>query len=218
MNLLKATGAGLVIFIAACGFALADDVPSDCLASFKVKDQKLSADVNWLLATGSNASMSCAAAELLREKLFIDGNSKLSEADLSGSPDDAQQKALAAYDTLQAKIENLSGDDVPGSLFAALGYLIPKYELAECILTVAAEGGTCWKTFASFVLGISGFGYTIYQNQSNSLQKQEVLAALQKLKPPISSLRPGQADLSGARSRWIRTQTQLCRAVQQGCL
>jgi hypothetical protein len=214
----KSTAFGLVILIAASEFALADDIPNSCLASFNVKDQQLSANFNWILGANTNASMSCAAAELLREKLFVEGDSMLTEGDLNGSAANAQQDALTAYNEMENKIQQLPGDDTAGTLFAATGYLYSKYQWASCLLTVEAEGGTCWTATASFLAGTSKFFQKIYQNQANSLRKQELLTQLQQLKPTIVSVHPGHSDPGGARSRWIRTQTQLCRAVQQNCL
>ena len=215
---MKSIAFGLILSVTACGFALADDIPNDCLASFNVKNQKLTADVNWILGTGTNASMSCAAAELLREKLFVEGDLMLGDGDLNGSPADAQQNALAAYQDMQNKIQQLPGDDTAGTLFAAGGYLYSKYQWAMCLLTVDAGGGSCWAATAAFLAGTSKFFQKIYQQQTDLLRKQELLTQLQKLKPAIASVSPGQSDPGGARNRWVRTQTQLCRAIQQQCL
>lgn len=218
---LKGTTLGLtlMIFIAGGGFALADDIPGDCLASFNVKNKMVSTDLNWILGSNTAASMSCAAGELLREKLFVEGESMLTENDLTGStPADAKQQAIAAYDDMVQKIQQLPGDNTAGSIFAAGSYLFSKYQWASCILTSELDGGTCWMATAKFVGGISTFFVTVYKNQTASLQKQDLLTQLQKLRPAISSVTPGQSDPGGARSRWVRTQTQLCRAIQQQCL
>src|SRR4051812_24575565 len=97
--------------------ALADDVPPDCLQNFKVKEASVPATIEWILATGASAKMSCGAAELLRERLFVEGMYLLKPSDLNGAPAEAQRKALDAFDALEKKIKDLPGDDVPGTLF-----------------------------------------------------------------------------------------------------
>jgi hypothetical protein len=213
-----ATALGLMVLIAGSNFALADDIPGDCLASFNVKDGMVSADLNWTLGSNTSGSMSCAAGELLREKLFVDGESMLTEGDLSGSPSDAQQQAIAAYDDMVQKIQQLPGDDTAGTIFAAGAYLVAKYKWASCILTAELEGGTCWAATASFIGGTTKFFLKISQNQTDSLRKQDLLTQLQKLRPAISSPTPGKSDPGGARSRWVQSQTLMCRAIQQQCL
>ena len=108
----KSLALGLMIFMDACGFVLADDIPGDCLASLNVKNQML--NVNWILGTGTNASMSCAAGELLRERLFVQGDSMLTEGDLNGSTADKQQDALTAYEDMENKIQQLPGSTLRG--------------------------------------------------------------------------------------------------------
>jgi hypothetical protein len=213
----KNVSLALISLCATSRIALAQGVPNDCLASFSVKDQKLSSNLNWILATGANATMSCAAGELLRERLFIEGASKLSETDLSGTPASAQQKALAAFDDMEKRIQQLPGADAPGTLFSAGAYLFSKYQFASCILTSEAEGGTCWISAAKFLASTSKFFQKLYKNESDSLRKQELLTNLQNLRPAIVSVQPGQADSKSARIRWINTQTQLCRAIQMQC-
>lgn len=212
-------GLGAMIFIAGGGFAAADDIPGDCLASFNVKDAKLSASLNWTLGSNATGSMSCAAGELLREKLFVEGEYMLTEDDLTGAtPADANQQAIAAYDDMVRKIQQLPGDNTAGSLFAAGSYLYSKFQWASCILTSELDGGTCWMATAKFIGATSSFFLKIYQNQTASLRKQDLLTQLQQLRPAIGSVTPGQADVGGARSRWVRTQTLMCRAIQQQCL
>ncbi|CAJ0849367.1 hypothetical protein AMST5_00115 [freshwater sediment metagenome] len=206
---------GTILLAAVSTSAHADDIPGDCMVSFKVDATKFSTDINWATATGSSATISCAAGELLRENLFVQGDSRLSEADLKGTASAAQQKAIDAYKDMQAKIEKLPGDDVSGATFKALLYLVAKYQLASCILTVEAEGGTCW-SFAAKFLGSSGaFALKVYQNQSNVVSKNDLLNTLKGLKPPTTA---GSTDSANARLRWVRTQTALCRAIQQDCL
>ena len=118
MNI-KRTGFALAILAASCASALADEIPGNCLASFRVKPDKVLVAIDWQLATGTNAAMSCAAGELLREKLFVEGSYMLKQSDLSGTPADAQSKALAAYEDLQKKVKDLPGEDTPGTLFSA---------------------------------------------------------------------------------------------------
>jgi hypothetical protein len=207
-----------MIFIAGGGSALADDIPGDCLASFNVKDAMVSADLNWILGSNTSGSMSCAAGELLREKLFVEGQTMLTEGDLDSSPADAQQQAMVAYDDMVQKIQQLPGNNTAGSLFAAGSYLYSKYQWASCILTSELDGGTCWMATAKFIATTSTFFSTIYKGQTASLKKQDLLTQLQKLRPAISSVTPGQSDPGGARSRWVQTQTQLCRAIQKQCL
>jgi hypothetical protein len=197
---------------------LAEDIPPDCLASFNVKQQKLSANISWILALGTSAPMSCAAGELLRERLFVAGSSMLTEKDLSGGPAIAQQKARAAYDDMEKKIQQLPGEDTAGTLFSALGYLYMKYQLASCILTAEEGGGTCWMAAGKFVAATSKFFQKLYKNETEPLRKQELLTELHDFKPLIANMQLGGADQAGARSRWIRTQTALCRAIQQQCL
>jgi hypothetical protein len=218
MNL-KGTGPALIFFAAACHSALADDIPGDCLASFNVRPENVVVNISWNLPTGASAVMSCGAAELLREQLFVEGSSMLTENDLSGaSPTGTQSQAITAFRDMQNQIQQLPGDDVPGTLFAAGGYSVAKYLLASCILTVEEAGGTCWAAAGSFLAATSRFFVRIFQNQSNTLRKQELLTDLANLQPTITGLQAGQADPNGARSRWVATQTQLCRAIQQQCL
>jgi hypothetical protein len=188
------------------------------MASFNVKREKVTTDIAWTLATGRSAAMSCGAGELLRQKLFIEGDKVLSEGDLTGSPGQAQQKAISAYGDLEKQIQGLPGEDVNGTLFAAGGYLVSKYLLASCLLTAEAAGGTCWAAAISFVTKTFGFFQKVYQDDKNKLKKQELLSALRSIKPALDAAKPGPVDLAGARFRWVQTQTNLCRAVQRDCL
>jgi hypothetical protein len=207
----------LMVFAASCGAAHADEIPGDCLRSISVREDAIPATIDWILATGANAKMSCGAAELMRQRLFVEGSYLLKESDLSGTPAEAQRKALAAFDDLQKKIRELPGEDVPGTLFSAGGYLVAKYQLAMCILTAAEAGGTCWIAAGTFFYKTGSFFLKLYKNESSKLKKQELLADLNDLRPVIAGLRGGPSDPNGVRNRWVRTQTQLCRAIQQGC-
>jgi hypothetical protein len=209
---------GLFALTAASGIAQADEIPGDCLASFNVKNAALSNNINWTLGSNTTGSMSCAAAELLREKLFVEGEYMLTDGDISGSAAGTNQQAIAAYDDMVQKIQQLPGDNTAGTLFAAGSYLYAKYKWASCILTAEADGGTCWALTASFIGATSGFFQKIYANQTNSLRKQDLLTQLQKLRPAVDSSKAGQTDPGGARTRWVRTQTLMCRAIQQQCL
>jgi hypothetical protein len=214
----KRTIFALTMLAASCGSALADEIPGNCLASFKVKSEKVLVAIEWQLATNTKAAMSCATGELLRERLFVEGNFMLKQGDLSGTPAEAQGKALAAYDSLQKKVKDLPGEDTPGTLFSAGGYLFTKYQLATCILTAEEAGGTCWIAVVKFLAATGKFFQKVSQNESNNLKKQELLTDLNNLKPVIDALHGGPGDPNGARNRWVRTQTQLCRAIQQQCL
>lgn len=217
MNI-KRTCFTLIILAVSGASALADEIPGDCLASFRVKPEKVLVTIDWKLATGANTAMSCATGELLRERLFVEGSYMLKQSDLSGTPADAQSKALAAYEDLQKKVKDLPGEDTPGTLFSAGSYLYTKYQLAACILTVEEGGGTCWIAVGKFLVATQKFFQKISQNESDKLKKQELLTDLNNLKPVVAALRGGPADPGGARNRWVRTQTQLCRAIQQQCL
>jgi hypothetical protein len=200
------------------GYAYSDEIPADCLASFAVADSQLDTNLDWILATGANATMSCTAAELLREGLFVEGPNMLTEGDLDTTPTEAQQKALAAFKTLQDKAAQMPDPSPLKSLLPAGAYLVTKYQLAMCILTVEAEGGSCWIAAGKHVAGMWKFFGGLYKDQQATINKQQFVNALQNLKPVLSGLQPGQADPGGARDRWVRTQTQLCRAIKQGCL
>lgn len=198
--------------------AWAQDIPPDCLASFNVDPDKVTADLGWVLATGQSTVLACASGELLREKLFVEGDATLGESDLGGTPAEAQSKAVEAFDTLHQRIQELPGDDAPGTLFAAFGYLVAKYKLASCILTAEEAGGTCWVQAAAFITGTYKFFHKVSADAGNQLNKQELLQALDKLKPEITHGGGGDPDLAGARLRWVTLQTNLCRAIQQDCL
>lgn len=210
-------GSGLAILAASCVSTLADEIPNDCLASFIVKPEKVLVTIDWKLGTGVNTAMTCAAGELLREKMFVEGSYTLKQSDLSGTPAAIQSKALAVYDDLQKKVKDLPGEDTPASVFAAGSYLYTKYQLAACILTVEEAGGTCWMAAAKFFVATGKFFQKISKNESDKLKKQELMTDLNNLKPAIAALTGGPGDPSGARNRWVRTQTQLCRAIQQHC-
>jgi hypothetical protein len=188
------------------------------MASFNVEPEKVTTDIAWTLATGRSAAMSCGAGELLRQKLFIEGDKVLREGDLTGSPAEPQQKALAAYNDLEKQVQNLPGEDVNGTLFAAGGYLLSKYLIASCLLTAEGAGGTCWAAAISFVTKTFGFFQKVYQDDKNKLKKQEILSTLRDIKPALNAAKPGPADQAGARTRWVQTQTNLCRAIQKECL
>jgi hypothetical protein len=215
---LKCTGLALLMTCAVHNFALAEEIPGDCLASFKVKPEKVLVTLDWTLGSGANAAMTCSAGELLREKLFVEGSHMLKQSDLSGTPTDQQKKAAAAYDDMEKKIQALPGEDTPGTLFSALSYLYTKYQLASCILTIEAQGGTCWLAVAKFLGATSKFFQKLSKNESDTLRKQDLLTELKDLKPTISKIQSGKADAAGSRDRWVRTQTQLCRAIQKQCL
>jgi hypothetical protein len=207
---------GLCFLIAAVGGpAIGDDVPPSCLASFKVNPNKVSVDISWALARGPTAVMSCGAGELLRERLFVEGSDVLKESDLNNSASAAQQSANEAFRKMRMQIQNLPGDNVPGTLFASLLYLTTKYQLASCLLTAENGGGACWAYLARFIGSTSSFATRIYQNLSNSVRKQELMDTLTQLQPTVGA---GSSDTANARSRWVRTQTALCEAVKRDCL
>ncbi|MGY3614105.1 hypothetical protein ACVJGD_000301 [Bradyrhizobium sp. USDA 10063] len=47
---------------------------AECLASFKVKSEKVLTTIDWKLATGANTATSCSAGDLLRERPFVEGS------------------------------------------------------------------------------------------------------------------------------------------------
>ena len=217
MNKLLMLAAGFAILTVLPVSARAQGVPPDCMASFKVKNEKITIDISWMIAAGKSAALSCSVAEMLREKLFIEGDKVLKESELTGIPATAQQRAVTALNDLEAKIQQLPGDDVPGTLFSAGGYLVSKYMLASCLLTVEAGGGACWGAAAAFIGATARFFQKVYGDENNKLAKQELLSEIKKIKPALTSLNAGQADQAGARARWIQTQTNLCRAIQRDC-
>lgn len=209
---------GLIVWTWLPPSASAQDVPPDCMASFNVRGEKVSTDISWLLATGNTAILTCGAAELLREKLFVEGDKVIKSGDLVGQPLAAQQKAITALNDLQKQIQQLPGDDVPGTVFSAGGYLVAKHLLASCLLTAEAAGGTCWLAAAKFLGATYGFFQKISSNQNNALKKQELLSTVERIRPALNSIGSGQADVAGARRRWVETQTNLCRAIKRDCL
>lgn len=188
------------------------------MASFEVSREKVTTDIAWTLVTGRSAAMSCGAGELLRQRLFIEGDKVLNEGDLTGSPGEAHQKAISAYNDLEKQIQNLPGEDVNGTLFAAGAYLTSKYLLASCLLTAESAGGTCWGAVVTFVAKTFEFFQKVYQDDKNKLKKQELLLTLREIKPALNAAKPGPLDRSGVRSRFVQTQTNLCRAIQRDCL
>ncbi|MBB4293299.1 hypothetical protein GGE16_005386 [Rhizobium leguminosarum] len=209
---------GLIVLALLPSTSSAQDVPPDCMVSFNVQSEKVSTDISWLFATGSTASLSCGAAELLRERLFVEGDKIVKGSDLVGNPATAQQRAVTALNDLQNQVQQLPGDDVPGTLFSAGGYLVAKYLLVSCLLTVETAGGTCWAAAGKFVAATYGFFQKVYVNQSNTLTKQELLSKIENIRPALNSAGSGQADEAGARIRWVETQTNLCRSIQKDCL
>jgi hypothetical protein len=218
MKILLMLAVGFAVLTALPVSTRAQGVPFDCMASFKVKNEKITTDISWTLATGRSAALSCSVAEMLREKLFIEGDKVLKDSELTGTPAIAQQRAVNALNDLEGRIKQLPGDDVPGTLFSAGGYLVSKYLLASCLLTVEAGGGACWGAAASFIGATTRFFQKLHSNENNKLAKQELLSEIQKIKPALTSFNAGQADQAGARARWIQTQTNLCRAIQRDCL
>lgn len=218
MNVIVILTASLAVVTLLPASARAQGIPPDCMASFKVKSEKLTVDLSWTMATSKSAALSCGAAEILRENLFIEGDKTLKESELTGTPATAQQRAVTALNDLESKVQQLPGDDVPGALFAAGGYLVSKYLLASCLLTVEAAGGTCWGAAATFIGATARFFQRIHTNEKNSIAKQDLISEIKKFKPVLTALKPGQADQAGARARWIQTQTNLCRAIQRDCL
>lgn len=208
----------LPIFVALSGSATAQDVPPDCMASFDIKADKVSIDISWILATGNGSTLSCGAAEFLRERLFIEGDKRLGESELAGSPEAAQTKAIAALSDLETKVQQLPGESVPGVLFTAGGYLVAKYILTSCLLTIEAAGGTCWGAAATFIGATYRFFQKVYTDENNTLAKQDLLSKIQSTKLILNSVNPGEAEKAGARVRWVETQTNLCRAIQRDCL
>lgn len=198
--------------------AYAQDIPPDCMASFAVRSESVTVDISWTLAAGRSAALSCGAAELLREQLFVEGNNVLNESDLVGSPADAKQKAATALNNLESKIKSLPGEDVSGTMFAAGGYVVSKYLLASCILTAESAGGTCWAAAGAFIGATYRFFQKVYTGGNNVIARQELLSEVTKVKSALASVTPGQADQAGARKRWVETQTNLCRAIQRDCL
>ena len=214
----------LIVFVSSLALWLpglpvyAQNVPGDCMASFRVKQEKVTIGIAWTLGAGRSAALSCGAGELLRERHFVEGDKILSEGDLKGSPQEAKQKAMSAYNDLEEQIQNLPGEDVNGTLFAAGGYLVSKYLLASCLLTAEGVGGTCWAAAASFVAKTFRVFQKVYQDDKNKVKKQELLATLRDVKPALDAVKPGRGDQASARARWVQTQTNLCRAVQRDCL
>lgn len=218
MRTVKSLILGVAMTLAVASQAHAQDVPPNCMVSFKVKETKFSVNISWALATGKSAAISCAAGEQLRERLFIAGDRILKDGDLTGTPAAAQQQALAEFERLERRVQQLPEKDVSGNIFAASGYLISKYELASCLLTLESAGGTCWLAVIEFLSGTYGFFQQIYADQNATLQKQEIIESLKRIKPALTAVRPGQADQAGARARFVETQTNLCRAIQKDCL
>lgn len=218
MNKILFLAASVAILAVAPASARAQGIPPDCMTSFKVKSEKVTVDLSWTLATGKSTALSCGAAEVLRENLFIEGDKTLKESELTGTPATAQQRAVAALNDLESKVQQLPGEDVPGALFSAGGYLASKYLLASCLLTVEAAGGTCWGAAATFIGATYRFFQKIHTNERNTIAKQDLISEIKKIKPVLTAVKPGQADQAGARTRWIQTQTNLCRAIQRDCL
>ena len=218
MNILLTFATGLTLLAVVPAPASAQGIPADCMASFNVKGQNVTVDISWTLAAGKSAALSCGAAEALRTNLFIQGDKTLNEGDFIGTPATAQHRAVTALNDLESNVQHFPGKDVPGALFSAGGYLVSKYLLASCLLTVEAAGGTCWGAAATFIGATYRFFQKIYTDEKNTIAKQDLISEIKKIKLALTAVKPGQADQAGTRARWIQTQTNLCRAIQRDCL
>lgn len=218
MRRLLITFVGSISLLLLAPAARAQEIPGDCMASFNVKPNKASTNITWTLATGQSAEISCGAAAVLRENLFIAGDKRLTTADLSTSPEAAHRRALEAYAALEAALAQLPGTEVSGQLFAGQSFVIYKYLLASCLLTLEAGGGTCWLAAIKFAFGTYKFLQVIAENRNAQLNKQQLIARLRELKPNVTNVTLGPADPSGARARWVQMQIGMCRAIQKDCL